>query len=229
MKKFAYLILSLINTAAVAIYIALTPVDVVPTHYNLAGVADAYASKWTMLIMAVFPVIFAIIYMIYRAIVKNKENYKAHKKYENRCLAVIFAMLLIFCWAFTIIALSNVTTLAVNSFMPMIMTVFGIVMIIMSNVFPKLKQNWSFGIKVRGTLKSEAVWKKTHKLAGYTGVVAGVIVVLMNMVAFFVVDFAMVAAISSLVIIILGVGLIPTIYAEIVYSKEKKLNKANKA
>ncbi len=224
MKKFIYLILSLINAAAVAVYIALTPVDVVPTHYGPNGTADAFGSKWTLLIVAVIPVIFGIIFAIYRAVTKNKENYKANIKYENRILAVIFVMILAFVWVITIPSLNNVLTLSTTLIPPLVMTIFGIVMIVMSNALPKVKQNSSLGIKVRATLKSENVWKKTHKLAGYTGVVAGVLVVLMNMVAFFVVDFAIVCAAISLAVILLGVGIIPTIYAEVLYSKEKKLN-----
>lgn len=229
MKKFAFLILSLINAMAVAIYIALSPLEVVPTHYGPNGTADAFGSKWTMLIMAVIPVLISIIYAIVSAIMKNKESYKTNKKYETRVVAVIFVMMLIFCWVFTIPTLNNMLTISGELVMPLIMMILGIVMVIMSNVLPKLKQNWSFGIKVRGTLKSETVWKKTHKFAGYTGVVAGLVVILMNMVAFFVPAIAMVVAFISLGVIFLGVGLIPTIYAEVSYSKEKKLKKANKA
>lgn len=224
MKKFIFLILSLINAMAIAVYIALCPLEVVPTHYGPDGTADAFGSKWTMLIMALIPVLVAIIYAIVSTILKNKESYKTNKRYENRVIAVIFVMLFIFCWVFTIPTLNNMLTISGELVMPLIMMVLGIVMIIMSNVLPKLKQNWSFGIKVRGTLKSENVWKKTHKFAGYTGVVAGVLVVLMNMVSFFVPAIAMIVAFISLAVILLGVGIIPTIYAEVLYSKEKKLN-----
>ncbi len=224
MKKFIYLILSLINALAVGIYIASVPVEVVPTHYGINGTADAFSSKWTLLIMAVIPVIFGIIFTIYRAVTENKENYKANRKYENRCLAVIFAMLLVFVWVFIIPSLNNVLTISTTLIPPLVMTLFGVVMVVLSNIFPKVKQNSSFGIKIRATLKSENVWKKTHKLAGYTGVVAGVLVVLMSMVAFFVESFAMVSFVISLAVIILGIGIIPTIYAEVLYSKEKKLN-----
>lgn len=224
MKKFAFLILSLINTAVLAIYIASAPVEIVPTHYGINGTADAFSSKWTLLILTVIPVIFGIIFIIYRTITENKENYKANRKYENRSLIAIFVMFIAFTWIFTIPCLNNVLTISTTLIIPLVFTMISIIIIILSNVFPKLKQNSSFGIKINATLKSENIWKKTHKLAGYTGVICGIVTVIVNLVAFFIVDFVIISTIISLVTIILGIGIIPTIYAESLYLKEKKRN-----
>ena len=40
---------------------------------------------------------------------------------------------------------------------------------------PKLKQNYTIGIKVPWTLNSEETWNMTHRMAGKVYVVAGVI------------------------------------------------------
>ncbi len=53
MKRFIFFIASLINIAASVVYIAVSPYDVVPTHWNFQGVADGFMSKWTMLFMPV--------------------------------------------------------------------------------------------------------------------------------------------------------------------------------
>lgn len=45
MKKFILLILSLINTAVTAAFIAVNPNEVLPSHFGVNGNADAYASK----------------------------------------------------------------------------------------------------------------------------------------------------------------------------------------
>ena len=54
MKKFAFLILSLINAALTAVYVALSPLEIVPMHYNIDGVADSYSSKWFVMFMPCF-------------------------------------------------------------------------------------------------------------------------------------------------------------------------------
>lgn len=51
MKKFAFLILSLINAALTVVYVALSPLEIVPMHYNINGVADGYSSKWFVMFM----------------------------------------------------------------------------------------------------------------------------------------------------------------------------------
>ena len=43
------------------------------------------------------------------------------------------------------------------------------------NYMPKLKQNYTIGIKVPWTLNSEENWNMTHRMAGKVYVVAGVI------------------------------------------------------
>lgn len=45
----------------------------------------------------------------------------------------------------------------------------------LGNYMPKLKQNYTIGIKVPWTLNSEENWNMTHRMAGKLYVVAGVI------------------------------------------------------
>lgn len=45
----------------------------------------------------------------------------------------------------------------------------------LGNYMPKLKQNYTIGIKVPWTLNSEENWNMTHRMAGKVYVVAGVI------------------------------------------------------
>ena len=52
---------------------------------------------------------------------------------------------------------------------------FGVMFIGLGNYMPKLKQNYTIGIKVPWTLNSEENWNMTHRMAGKLYVVAGVI------------------------------------------------------
>lgn len=51
----------------------------------------------------------------------------------------------------------------------------GVMFIGIGNYMPKLKQNYTIGIKVPWTLNSEENWNMTHRMAGKVYVVAGVI------------------------------------------------------
>ena len=83
MKKFILLILSLINTAVTAAFIAVNPNEVLPSHFGVNGNADAYASKWALLLVPCILVVFSIAFAIYAAIKENDESYKSYKKYAR--------------------------------------------------------------------------------------------------------------------------------------------------
>lgn len=53
--------------------------------------------------------------------------------------------------------------------------IIGVMFIWLGNYMPKLKQNYTIGIKVPWTLNSEENWNMTHRMAGKVYVVAGVI------------------------------------------------------
>ena len=53
--------------------------------------------------------------------------------------------------------------------------IIGVMFIGLGNYMPKLKQNYTIGIKVPWTLNSEENWNMTHRMAGKLYVVAGVI------------------------------------------------------
>lgn len=87
----------------------------------------------------------------------------------------------------------------------------GLLFIVIGNYLPKVKQNFSLGIKLPWTLDDEENWNKTHRLAGKLWVLCGVLVcltaVLENPVIFF-------------AVLILGV-IVPTVYSYRIYKSKK--------
>ena len=88
MKKFAFLILSLINAALTAVYVALLPLDIVPMHYNINGVADSYSSKWFVMLMPCILIVLGIIYLIYSIVAEKYEKLLKNQKYVE-CMKTI--------------------------------------------------------------------------------------------------------------------------------------------
>lgn len=86
----------------------------------------------------------------------------------------------------------------------------GLVFVVAGNYLPKCKQNYTVGIKCPWTLHSEENWNKTHHLAGYLFILAGVAMILS---AFFEIPSAVVLG------IVLFVALVPMAYSFILYKK----------
>lgn len=83
------------------------------------------------------------------------------------------------------------------------------VFLVIGNYMPKMKQNYSLGIKAPWTLNSEENWNRTHRLAGYVFMAGGVL--------------TLIAGFTEMFWLIIGViaicAAIPVIYSYILYKK----------
>ena len=223
MKKFAFLILSLINAALTVVYVALSPLEIVPMHYNINGVADGYSSKWFVMFMPCILIVLGIIYLIYSIVAEKYEKLLKNQKYLGRIVLGLFLFFIILFWYLTIICISGATKMG-NAFEYILAAAVGALMLFISNILPKIKQNSSLGIKTHATLSSETVWKKSHKLGGYLGVISGGIMVILAIVGMIFRLNGMAVLFGGLVLFLVVACIIPCIYASILYSKEKKSN-----
>jgi len=57
------------------------------------------------------------------------------------------------------------------------MLAVGVLLMVLGNYMGKLRKNFFIGIRTPWTLASDAVWERTHRLAGWLFVLAGVVVV----------------------------------------------------
>ena len=84
---------------------------------------------------------------------------------------------------------------------------------IIGNYMPKVKQNYTMGIKIPWTLNSEDNWNKTHRFAGFIFVLSG-----LWMIAASVLNLnAMWAVTPALVCVFF-----PVIYSYLLYRKESE-------
>jgi uncharacterized membrane protein len=217
MKKFIYFIASLINAGIFAIYIALVPNKIVPTHYNYAGIADTYSSKWLLMIMPAILAVFSLFYLMYCLIIKEKKNDKYIFRFMGGFLIAMGALF----WVIGIFCLNGVPEIG-DSVSALICAVFGVLIIFISNMLPKIKHNSSFGVKTKATLSSETVWRKTHRFSAYIGIIAGLIMIICAIIAFAVKGSGAVMMLIGIGFMIILLVVIPTIYAHTLYKQELK-------
>jgi uncharacterized membrane protein len=53
----------------------------------------------------------------------------------------------------------------------------GVLFVLLMNRLPRLRPNWWIGIRTPWTLSDDDVWRRTHRLAGEAGVVAGFLLI----------------------------------------------------
>jgi uncharacterized membrane protein len=220
MKKFILLILSVINAVASAVYIAMSPLDIVPSHYNIMGEADAYSSKWSAMLMPCVLVVLCVIYFARCIYQKNAKSEDYEENKEFKIVVAIFAFFIVLFWYFNIICVNGKTNIS-DSMSAVLNIAMGGLFMYLSNMFGKTKQNRMFGIRLSSTLNSKYVWKKTHRLGGYLGVIAGLIMVILGVISLAVKKASVYLLPASLFIFIVLAVIIPIIYSYVLYAKEK--------
>ena len=88
----------------------------------------------------------------------------------------------------------------------------GVLFVVMGNILPKAKQNYTFGIKLPWTLNDTENWNKTHRLAGYLFVTSGAVILATSFLA---------NPYILITIAVLAVA-IPTVYSYLYYKKHSK-------
>lgn len=92
-----------------------------------------------------------------------------------------------------------------------ITVMIGLLIAVIGNYLPKLKYNYTVGIKLPWTLASEENWRKTHRFAGVVWIICGI---LLAATAFFPYKWLSISIFIVLVVV-------PAIYSFLVFINEK--------
>lgn len=143
----------------------------IPIHWNIQGAVDNWADKWVIWILAALPLLLMLLFAVIPKIDPHKENYKLHKKaYGTTIIGVNTFMFLIFIVAFLFMLGNDID---VSLLIP---GLAGGLFIILGNVMPTVKHNYTLGIKTPWTLADEGVWRKTHQVGGMAFIILGLII-----------------------------------------------------
>ena len=165
------IIAGLIITFILTIAIYPTAPDRIVSHWNAAGQADGYMSKfWGLFLIPLIMTGFVALLAVLPRIDPYKKNYEKFRDYyEGFILLFVLFMLAI---QVQIILWSIGYQISPNLTFPILI---GILFIYIGFLLGHAEQNWFVGIRTPWTLSSKTVWKKTHELGGKLFKIAGVI------------------------------------------------------
>lgn len=218
MKKFIYLIVSLLNAGITALCLYLSPYAILPIHYGINGYADRYSSKWEIMIAAAIPVVFGIIYLVYSIIAEKKGN--KNRKVTDKVFLIAFVYILSVIWYVVILSLQCKAQMS-NSYFAVLAVIMGGMFLAFSNFMPKARQNTMLGIRTKSTLSSTTVWNKTHRLAGILGVIGSIVLIICGIIGTVFEKTVVPVFFIGIGIYLISGFIIPCIYASIIAKKEK--------
>ncbi|MFI3141126.1 MAG: SdpI family protein [Clostridia bacterium] len=185
--------------------------DQLPMNISLDGTVNSYGSKLEFLIL---PAITVVMYFVMKIVPKIDPKGKAYEKvagfysvfilFMTIFLGIVYLSMLCIVW--------EIQWLDVNF---VIFILLGFLFLLIGNYMPRMKQNFTMGIKTPWTLSSEKVWNKTHRLSGYLFVLSSLPMFLM---AFF--NGTIMFVLMSIVIAVAVI--VPTVMSYVWYKEETK-------
>jgi uncharacterized membrane protein len=204
------IIAGLILTCLITIAVYPTLPDRVVSHWNAAGQADGYMSKfWGLGLIPIIMTACIALFAVIPRIDPLKKNYEKFRNYyDGFILLFVFFLLAI---QVQIILWSSGSRVSPNLTFPLLT---GILFIYLGFLIEHAEQNWFVGIRTPWTLSSKTVWKKTHELGGKLFKIAGIIsfagVLFQNLAIWFV------------LVPVLTVTLYTIVYSYVEFQKEKE-------
>jgi uncharacterized membrane protein len=165
------IIAGLIITFTLTIAIYPTAPDRIVSHWNAAGQADGYMSKfWGLFLVPLIMTGFVVLLAVLPRIDPHKKNYEKFQDYYDGFILLFVLFLLAI--QVQIILWSIGYQISPNLTFPLLI---GMLFIYIGFLLGHAEQNWFVGIRTPWTLSSATVWKKTHELGGKLFKIAGVI------------------------------------------------------
>ena len=143
----------------------------VPVHFNLSGRPDRWGSKAESFIS--FFIVLAIVFLIY--IFVPKIDPKRKELWTSRAYHLIFRVIFLL---FALLPLLPYLYLKGITNATIVNIFVGVLFILLGNYLPSIKPNYFVGIRTPWTLENETVWRKTHRIGGWSFVLAGVLLVI---------------------------------------------------
>ena len=208
-SKWELLLTSLVCLLPLPVGAALYPrlPEIMVTHWDFSGNANGWSSR-AATVFGLPLVILALHLVCFYA--ESRET----KKNRNPVLRTV---LLWFCPAVSLLggAVTLGTGLGYEMHISTVVPVFvGLLFLILGNYLPKIRRNRTMGIKLPWTLASEENWTRTHRVAGFTWVAVGLLMVVS---AFWQLHGPTV----TVVLLALAVG-IPVLYSYLYYRRHEK-------
>jgi len=212
--KWCFVIIIIQIIASLYLGLSLSEDAKIPCHWNIKGEIDGYYGKWTGLLL--FPGINIAMLLLMIALPYISVRYKNARERFDKVIPSL-ATIIIFFFAsihiYTILLAKEI----LNPSGSMIFYLIGLMFIFLGNILPKIPSNFFVGIRTLWTLSSENVWRKTHRLGGFSFVLGGFLMILIPLLWK---DSQ--TALIVLFILFMVIVLYPVLYSFILYKKEQK-------
>lgn len=184
--------------------------DQIPMHWNVAGEIDSYANRdYGIFYLPLMMMAMLVLFELSPKLDPKKENYKIFKK---EWLIIKTGILILFAYLQGIIIYLSLNP--EKDIRPLMFVGLGSLFVLIGNYLSKIRQNYFVGVKLPWTLADEDNWNKSHRLASWTFVLAGLMILLEAVIMF---HPGLVIGVS-----IFSAAFLPVIYSYLLFKKKSR-------
>jgi uncharacterized membrane protein len=179
MRKWIPYIIVAIAVAASLFQFSQLP-ERMPTHWGMNGEINGWSSRlWGASVIPLILLLLALMMRWLPTIDPRRANYP---KFAGTFEAIFISIMLLLLFThFAMLAAAAGYPIRMERWVPVGV---GLLFIVLGNLLPRARPNWFVGIRTPWTLSSDRVWEKTHRLAGYVLVIAGIIVAILGLTGY---------------------------------------------
>lgn len=147
----------------------------VPVHWNFAGEADRYGSRWELMVFGPGLMLLTWVLLVVLKRVDPKASRPLPPDAPPAEAGTREGVIAVVLWLLAVVHVSAMLQ-AVGSPLggPLLMALaFTAFQLVLGNVMPRLRPNFYVGVRTSWTLSSDTVWRRTHRLAGKLLFVSG--------------------------------------------------------
>ncbi len=182
-------------------------------HWGADGNANGFGGR-AFVVFGLPLIMLAVHFLCVTVTLLDKKNYGQNKKLISLTLFIAPVISLFASCVIYTVALGKEMTVGY-------FTVFlGLMFVVMGNYMPKCKQNSTMGVKIKWTLANEENWNATHRIAGKTWVIGGIIIAFMAFLP-------LAAQIVSFFVALAVLMIIPYAYSATYYKKQEREGRAD--
>lgn len=148
--------------------------DTIPLHWGLHGEVNGWAGRNVIFLLAAIALILTIVLLFAAKIDPKAQNINRRRNlYEG--LIVLLNLMLLGMMGITIAEAIRPGTVNVGQAVTLVV---GILFAAIGNYLPKMRQNFTIGVRTPWALADEANWQYSNRFGGYTMFFAGLMMIL---------------------------------------------------
>ena len=184
-RKYVYALVPVaaVNLVAMLGMISSLPA-LVPVHFNIRFEVDGMGTPWMLMIFPAITMAFAISVAIEQKIRGGAYANNKPLTIFSCCFVALFIALgwVLYAMCSTGAQMGDVVSMPVDLVLGL---GFSALFIVLGNYLPTIKQNRTFGIRVRATLEDAECWRRTHRFGGVAYVIGGAFAAIVVLAGYF--------------------------------------------